>query len=221
MPQPSVYRIRVRATLGPEWSSWFEGVEVDTSDGSTSTLTGRLDQAALHGLLAKVRDLGLEIASVETLDRLHYSNGRRQMKYFDGSFFAGTVLALVAIAVAYLALSGPGLPVIGNGRGTLIAVAIIGFFSCSIGGISQASELGWTDPVIILGSVIGLVAIAIVGAGLLGWNAPLQSIAQFVPGTVATGASADRLAIGLLAAVIAVKWLVDVALAAARSLSAG
>ncbi len=69
MHQPSVYRIRVRASLKPEWSAWFEGVEVEAVDGSTSTLTGRLpDQAALHGLLAKVRDLGLEIVSVETLD---------------------------------------------------------------------------------------------------------------------------------------------------------
>jgi hypothetical protein len=69
MGQSSVYRIRVRGTLDPEWSAWFEGMKVEAVDGSTSTLTGLRDQAALHGLLTKVRDLGLEIVSVETLDQ--------------------------------------------------------------------------------------------------------------------------------------------------------
>lgn len=69
MGEPSTYRVRVHGTLSPGWSAWFEGVEVESIDGSTSTLTGRLpDQAALHGLLAKVRDLGLDIVSVESVD---------------------------------------------------------------------------------------------------------------------------------------------------------
>lgn len=77
MRQASVYRIRVRAALRPEWSAWFEGVEVESVDGSTTTLTGRLpDQAALHGLLAKVRDLGLEIVSVETVDPAEQKRAR-------------------------------------------------------------------------------------------------------------------------------------------------
>lgn len=143
------------------------------------------------------------------------------MRYFDGSFISGTALALVAVAVAFLALRGMSLPVVGNGRGALIAIAVIGFFSCSIGGISQATELGWTHPVIILGSVVGLIAIAVVAAGVLGWDWLLRPVAQFGPASLVTGASTERLAIVALAALIACKWVVDVALAAGRSLSAG
>lgn len=143
------------------------------------------------------------------------------MRYFDGSFFAGTALALVAVAVAVLALRGSSLPVVGNGAGALIAIAIIGFFSCSIGGISRATELGWTHPVIILGLVVGLVAIAIVGAGLLGWDGLLRRVAQFATGSVVVSTSPERVAIATLAAIIAFKLAVDVALTAARSLSAG
>ena len=65
MGQPLVYQIRVRGPLGPQWSAWFEGLSVaETADGDT-TLTGQLaDQSALHGVLARVRDLGLELVSV-------------------------------------------------------------------------------------------------------------------------------------------------------------
>jgi hypothetical protein len=142
------------------------------------------------------------------------------MKYFDGSFFLGTVLALVAVAVAYLALGGSSLPIVGNGRGALLAIAVIGFFSCSIGGISQVTELGWTHPAIILGSAAGIVAIAIVAAGLFGWDGLLRPIAQLAPATLVTETSTERLAILALAALIAIKWLADVALAGVRSISA-
>jgi hypothetical protein len=60
-----VYRIRVAGRLDQHWSSWFDGFAVcGDEDGSTS-LTGTVaDQAALHGLLARVRDLGLELISL-------------------------------------------------------------------------------------------------------------------------------------------------------------
>ena len=64
MGQPLVYRIRVRGHLGPQWAAWFEGLCVAETAGDT-TLTGQLaDQSALHGMLARVRDLGLELVSV-------------------------------------------------------------------------------------------------------------------------------------------------------------
>jgi hypothetical protein len=68
MNRATVYRIRVRGQLDPQWSTWFEGLEVvDASDGET-TLTGVLpDQPALHGVLARVRDLGLDLVSVEAI----------------------------------------------------------------------------------------------------------------------------------------------------------
>ncbi len=68
MGDASVFRIRLRGELGPEWSAWFVRAEVENLGDGTSALTAQLpDQAALHGLLARVRDLGLEIVAVETL----------------------------------------------------------------------------------------------------------------------------------------------------------
>ena len=68
MDQPTTYRIRVHGELGPEWSAWFEGLTVDRS-ASETVVTGDLpDQAALHGLLARIRDLGLHLVSVETVE---------------------------------------------------------------------------------------------------------------------------------------------------------
>ena len=63
--QPAVYEIRVRGQLGPEWAGWFEGVAITTEGDDDTLLTGPVaDQAALHGLLKKVRDLGLPLVSV-------------------------------------------------------------------------------------------------------------------------------------------------------------
>ena len=57
--------IRVRGQLGSEWSVWFEGLGVAATVDGDTTLTGQLaDQSALHGVLARIRDLGLELLSV-------------------------------------------------------------------------------------------------------------------------------------------------------------
>jgi hypothetical protein len=61
------YRIRVKGVLRADWSQWFAGLQLcSTKDGET-TLSGCLDQAALHGVLARIRDLGLELVAVESL----------------------------------------------------------------------------------------------------------------------------------------------------------
>jgi len=63
---PGRYRIRVGGHLDRNWSAWFGGLAVTHDDGGTTSLSGTVpDQAALHGLLAKVRDLGLVLISVE------------------------------------------------------------------------------------------------------------------------------------------------------------
>jgi hypothetical protein len=55
--------------LDPGWSAWFEGLEVSCDQAGQTTIAGPVaDQAALHGLLAKLRDLGLELLSVRRLD---------------------------------------------------------------------------------------------------------------------------------------------------------
>jgi hypothetical protein len=59
------YAIRVQGRLGPRWSAWFDGLDISSTDDGTTTIRGPvLDQAALHGLLQKVRDVGLPILSV-------------------------------------------------------------------------------------------------------------------------------------------------------------
>ena len=62
------YEIRVKGSLGPEWSAWFDGFAVTPQADDETTLVGPVaDQPALHGLLAKVRDLGLTLIRVERL----------------------------------------------------------------------------------------------------------------------------------------------------------
>jgi hypothetical protein len=66
--EPLVYQIRVTGHLGSEWSDWFEGLSITLQDNGETLLSGPVvDQAALHGLLRKVRDLGLPLLSVMRL----------------------------------------------------------------------------------------------------------------------------------------------------------
>jgi hypothetical protein len=63
--QPMVYQIRIKGHLGRHWTDWFEGLAITLEDNGETLLTGPVvDQAALHGLLKKVRDLGLPLLSV-------------------------------------------------------------------------------------------------------------------------------------------------------------
>lgn len=63
--QPLVYHIRVKGRLGGEWTAWFEGLTVTALDNGETLLAGPVaDQAALHGLLRKVRDLGMPLLAV-------------------------------------------------------------------------------------------------------------------------------------------------------------
>jgi hypothetical protein len=65
---PARYRIRIRDHLDPAWSAWFEGLTVTQQDDGTTELVGPLvDQAALYGLLARLRDLGATLLAVECL----------------------------------------------------------------------------------------------------------------------------------------------------------
>ncbi len=63
--QPLVYQIRLRGHLDPQWTTWFDGLTVTREEDGDTLLTGPVvDQAALHGLLRKVRDLGQPLVSV-------------------------------------------------------------------------------------------------------------------------------------------------------------
>ena len=64
--QPMIYQIRIKGHLGQQWTEWFEGLTITLEDNGDTLLTGPVvDQAALHGLLKKVRDLGMPLLSVD------------------------------------------------------------------------------------------------------------------------------------------------------------
>jgi hypothetical protein len=64
----TTFKIRIKGHLGQAWSAWFEGLDLTNLPNGDAELVGELaDQAALHGMLLKVRDLGLPLVSVRRL----------------------------------------------------------------------------------------------------------------------------------------------------------
>lgn len=64
-----VYRITIKGHLDPEWSDWFDGLTVTLVDNGETMLIGPLiDQTALHGVLIKIRDLGLPLLSLTRIE---------------------------------------------------------------------------------------------------------------------------------------------------------
>lgn len=140
-------------------------------------------------------------------------------KPFDASFFIGLFFVAASIAVAAYVVSGRTLPVFGAGRGPLIAVAIVGMTGCAVAGISQATSLGWTDPLIVFGSVVGVIALAVIGAGLFGWDGIVRPVAALVPGGSLGAASTEDLALVAITGIIALKFVVNLVVAVVRSAS--
>ena len=67
--QPGRYEIRLKGYLDERWADWFEGLTITREDNGETRLTGPVvDQAALHGLLKKVRDLGMPLVSVNRIE---------------------------------------------------------------------------------------------------------------------------------------------------------
>ena len=67
--QPLVYQIRIKGHLGREWTDWFGGLTLTLEDNGETLLTGPVvDQAALHGVLRKVRDIGMPLLSVSRVE---------------------------------------------------------------------------------------------------------------------------------------------------------
>ena len=63
--QPTIYQIRIKGHLGQQWTDWFEGLTITLEENGDTLLTGPVvDDTALHGLLKKVRDLGMPLLSV-------------------------------------------------------------------------------------------------------------------------------------------------------------
>jgi hypothetical protein len=73
--EPTVYQIRIKGYLGSQWTEWFGGLTITQEDNGDTFLTGMVvDQAALHGLLRKVRDLGMPLLSVNRIKSGEGSN---------------------------------------------------------------------------------------------------------------------------------------------------
>ena len=67
--QPMVYQIRIKGHLDRQWADWFEDLTITLEEDGDTLLTGPvIDQAALHGLLKKVRDLGMPLVSVSPVE---------------------------------------------------------------------------------------------------------------------------------------------------------
>ena len=78
--QPMVYQIRIKGHLGPGWTDWFGGLAITLEDNGDTLLTGPVeDQAALHALLRKVRDLGMPLISVLRVAPLGECGQRRTL----------------------------------------------------------------------------------------------------------------------------------------------
>ena len=63
------YAIRITGELGEHWQAWFEGMTVEQPGDGTTVITGQVtDQSALHGVLQRIRDLGLPLVSVHRIN---------------------------------------------------------------------------------------------------------------------------------------------------------
>ena len=67
--EPELYEIPIKGHLDDKWADWFDGLTITREDNGDTLLTGLVvDQAALHGLLRKVRDLGMPLLSVNSVE---------------------------------------------------------------------------------------------------------------------------------------------------------
>jgi hypothetical protein len=67
--RPDIYQITLQGHLSSQWSDWFEGFKITLDERGQTILVGPvMDQAALHGLLKKIRDLGIPLISINRLD---------------------------------------------------------------------------------------------------------------------------------------------------------
>ena len=110
-PKDGRYEIRLRGHLETRWAAWFEGMTLSHErDGSTVLSGPVVDQAALHGLLQKVRDIGLPLVSVtyvEPNDPLMTERNSAMTSLRKTAFVAGLLYLITYLAIPTIALYGP------------------------------------------------------------------------------------------------------------------
>lgn len=78
------YEIYLKGHLNARWKDWFDGLTISLEEGGNTRLTGHIaDQAALHGLLAKIRDLGIPLISLMRVSRPHPKNEETESKPYE------------------------------------------------------------------------------------------------------------------------------------------
>lgn len=110
------------------------------------------------------------------------------------NYILAGVLGIVAVLIVSAILTGKQIPVISNERSALIALVVIGIVMCTLGGIGPTQNTyGWTHPVMLIGIVLGVLALLVTGLTLIGANISVPLIAT------------DRSAFIALAVIMALK----------------
>jgi hypothetical protein len=79
---PRCYELRIEGHLGQHWSTWFGGLALTPESDGTTILRGVVtDQSELHGLLAKIRDLGVTLISVTPINAAHEADPQQQQRH--------------------------------------------------------------------------------------------------------------------------------------------
>jgi hypothetical protein len=142
---PPIYEIRIAGHLSPQWADWFEGLTITLEDDSSTLLSGPVaDQAVLHGLLKKVRDLGMPLLSVNQAPLLEPTNqpykekrmnkSNKLIEVQDKKVILSTLWVFVMFCIAYADIIGfiePGTleKIIKGDTGFVLTPALILIFS--------------------------------------------------------------------------------------------
>jgi hypothetical protein len=128
---------------------------------------------------------------------------------FTGNALAANLLGIVAALIVVAFLANVRLPFISSDRAAFLSLVVVGMTMCALGGIGRAqSTVGWTDPVTLVGIVIGSLALVLVAAVLAGRADFLAPVAAVAGGSSIAGSSMDRAATVILAGLMAVKWAI-------------